>query len=1039
MQRGWRAFRPAPVPGAEDVMNVAMPKGLSRTSHGTAAAPNRAAAALLSAVALTLWCGRATAADGAEGAPPTPQASGAPAISGLDEARSLLRNGRFAESESLARRLIRDAEAEHGVSSIQTAQALDVLVEALWRGGKAEDPEAQRLGERAVAIKEAVPGPDHLEVATSLVHLGIVHSDKGDYPEAESVYRRALAIRERTLGPAHPDVAKVLNNLGVVAMHRADYTEARALFERALAVHEKAPAPDSAGIATSLANVANVLANTGDYAAAKPLLERAQAMRVSALGPEHPYVAAVLAMLAWVSWASADDARAKGLYERALAIQEKVLGPGHPACAHTLIGLAAVVEATGDFDAARPLLERALDIREKTHGSGHPHVAEILERLGHLHFALRDAPKARPLYQRALAIREEALGPQHPDVARSLDDLARMRLALGERAGALEAGLRAEEIGREHLRLTARALAEREALRYAATRPRGLDLLLTLVSQGLDATARRSAWDALIRSRALVLDEMAARHRTMAETDDAEISRLANALRSARAHLANLAVRGPGNRSPPRYRSLLDEARREKEQAERALAERSVLFRRDQERSGIGLAEVVSALPTKSALVAFARYQRLGPGAIGLPWYLAFVHIAGTPEPLVVELGPAAELDSLVSRWSVQAAQRRSGLRGSRGSEAAYRAAGGALRERLWDPLAPHLKGARRVFLVPDGSLHLVSFAALPVGEDRYLVESGPLLHYLSAERDLAALSREDRLASKSGGLLVLGAPDFDAARPLTSGASRRMGKSESHRAAGAPAIRDRGQTSACADFRSLRFDPLLASDRETREVVALWRNARARGTTKRLTGTEASEAAFKGGAPGKRVLHLATHGFFLGRSCPSALDEPRGSTGASPAGAPERAAVAGENPLLLSGLALAGANQRARAGPDAEDGILTAEEIAALDLHGVEWAVLSACETGAGELKAGEGVHGLRRAFEVAGARTVIMSLWAVGDEATRQWMKELYRGRLIDGLATAEAAAGASRGVLLRRRQRGLSTHPFYWAGFIAAGDWR
>jgi CHAT domain-containing protein len=237
------------------------------------------------------------------------------------------------------------------------------------------------------------------------------------------------------------------------------------------------------------------------------------------------------------------------------------------------------------------------------------------------------------------------------------------------------------------------------------------------------------------------------------------------------------------------------------------------------------------------------------------------------------------------------------------------------------------------------------------------------------------------------------------------------MGKSESHRAAGAPSIRDRGQTSACADFRSLRFDPLPASDRETRDVVALWQNARTRGTTDRLTAMEASEAAFKGGASGKRVVHLATHAFFLGQSCPSALDGPRGSEGAALVGLSERAAVAGENPLLLSGLALAGANQRARANPDAEDGILTAEEIAALDLRGVEWAVLSACETGAGELRAGEGVLGLRRAFQVAGARTVIMSLWAVGDEATRQWMKELYRGRLLEGLATADAAGEASR----------------------------
>jgi CHAT domain-containing protein len=148
---------------------------------------------------------------------------------------------------------------------------------------------------------------------------------------------------------------------------------------------------------------------------------------------------------------------------------------------------------------------------------------------------------------------------------------------------------------------------------------------------------------------------------------------------------------------------------------------------------------------------------------------------------------------------------------------------------------------------------------------------------------------------------------------------------------------------------------------------------------------------------------------------------------------------VAGDNPLLLSGLALAGANHRDAAGPDEEDGILTAEEIAAMDLSGVEWAVLSACDTGIGEIKAGEGVFGLRRAFQIAGARTVIMSLWSVEDESARQWMKALYEGRLLKHLDTAEAVRNASLTVLKARRSRGESTHPFHWAGFVAAGDWR
>jgi CHAT domain-containing protein len=178
----------------------------------------------------------------------------------------------------------------------------------------------------------------------------------------------------------------------------------------------------------------------------------------------------------------------------------------------------------------------------------------------------------------------------------------------------------------------------------------------------------------------------------------------------------------------------------------------------------------------------------------------------------------------------------------------------------------------------------------------------------------------------------------------------------------------------------------------------------------------------------------VATHGFFLTDAC-------------QPAGGPSTRGVGGltgerprqaENPLLLSGLALAGANRRAVA-PDEDDGILTAEEVAALDLSGVEWAVLSACDTGVGEVKAGEGVFGLRRAFQIAGARSIIMSLWSVEDQSTRAWMRALYAARFERNRSTADAVHEASAALLRDRRSKGLGTHPFYWAAFVAAGDWR
>jgi CHAT domain-containing protein len=194
-------------------------------------------------------------------------------------------------------------------------------------------------------------------------------------------------------------------------------------------------------------------------------------------------------------------------------------------------------------------------------------------------------------------------------------------------------------------------------------------------------------------------------------------------------------------------------------------------------------------------------------------------------------------------------------------------------------------------------------------------------------------------------------------------------------------------------------------------------------------------------------VVHLATHGFSLTGLCAS--PEPpslRGIAGivdddASSPG--EKVAPPAEettpDAISLSGLALAGANLRELRHADSDDGILTAEEIAGMDLSSVEWAVLSGCDTGMGEIRSREGVLGLRRAFRTAGARTVIASLWPVEDGSTREWMKALYTERLLRQRDTADSVRGASLAALSRLRAQHASTHPFFWAGFVAIGDWR
>jgi CHAT domain-containing protein len=274
--------------------------------------------------------------------------------------------------------------------------------------------------------------------------------------------------------------------------------------------------------------------------------------------------------------------------------------------------------------------------------------------------------------------------------------------------------------------------------------------------------------------------------------------------------------------------------------------------------------------------------------------------------------------------------------------------------------------------------------------------------------------------------MLALGGPAFDdvtSPSESTSAPSAAAGL----RGAATPDV----AAAPCGSLQTLRFQPLDGTLQEVKELAGLWPGSL--GLPETRIGRQAGEEAFKRDAPRYRVLHLATHGFFLDGTCLPA------SSPTTTRGVGGLAAATAGNPLLLSGLALAGANRRALARPDEDDGILTAEEVAMLDLHGVEWAVLSACDTGVGEIKAGEGVFGLRRAFQVAGARTVVMSLWSVEDQATRAWMRALYEGRFQKKLSTADAVHQASLAVLRDRRARGQSTLPFFWAAFVAAGDWR
>jgi CHAT domain-containing protein len=318
------------------------------------------------------------------------------------------------------------------------------------------------------------------------------------------------------------------------------------------------------------------------------------------------------------------------------------------------------------------------------------------------------------------------------------------------------------------------------------------------------------------------------------------------------------------------------------------------------------------------------------------------------------------------------------------------------------------------LLISPDGPLNLIPFAVLADERGRYAVERYSISN-LASGRDLLRLqvARESR-----GGPLVVAAPDFGRRSQVESSRPEKQEKDALEEEVKAESAR-----SAIKEFY---FPPLPNAGREGEALRALLPDATL------LTKGQATKAAL-GQVRSPKLLHIATHSFFLEDQQLTLAGE-RGAEALTDN--PERAlqrleqrGVRIESPLLRSGLALAGANEH----KEDDNGIMTALEVTGLNLWGTKLVVLSACDTGVGEVKNGDGVHGLRRALALAGTETQVMSLWAVSDQATRELMVSYYR-MLQQGQGRGEALRQAQLEMLKKVNRR----HPYYWASFIQSGEW-
>jgi CHAT domain-containing protein len=919
---------------------------------------------------------------------------------------------------------------------LERAQELSNQADSLSQQGRSK--EAVPLAERALAIREEVLGPENLDVAYSLNNLAALYQDTGDYARAEPLFQRALAIREKALGPEHQLVALSFNNLAGVYLATGDYTRAAPLYQRSLAKLEKALGPEDLYVATVLNNLAVLYQDTGDYARAAPLFQRALAIREKAQGPKHPEVAQSLNNLARLYHATGDYARAAPLYQRSLAINEKAYGPNHPLVAFDLNTLAGLYYDTGDYARAAPLFQRALAIREKALGPEHPDVGQSLNNLALLYHATGDYARAAPLYQRSLAIRERTLGPEHPEVAQSLNNLAVLYRDKGDYVQAISFNQRSSEVYEKNIAAILNTGSQQQKQLYLNTLSGKTFITVSLHAQDApqNADAARLALTTILRRKGRGLDAFTNQLDALRRLAAPEDKKFLDDLAAVQSQLSNLQL-GGGKLAPDARRAEVARLAAEQERLEDTISRRSAEFRAT--RQPVTLESVQSAVPTDAALVELFVYKPFNPKArivaehFGAARYVAYVVRRSQAVPQFVDLGEAVPMDAA-------AAQFRNALKSSKTPKKQVKRLARDLDARLMQPIRKLLGDTRRVLLAPDGALNLIPFEALVDENGHYLIENYSF-DYLTSGRDLLRLQVTG--LSDTGASIVAN-PQFDLTRPVVNCRTEQRAPSF---VPGAPdaKVEYRG-----TDFTRLCYPTLAGTAQEAAALVPLLRNA------KLWTQQDATEAALKS-LHRPRILHIATHGFFLPDQPQVALagnDQSRGTL--DTLGTPPPRMLQRENPLLRSGLILAGVNQRT-SGP-AEDGVLTALEAAGLDLFGTKLVVLSACETGLGDVQNGQGVYGLRRALVLAGSETQIMSLWKVSDDATQALMVAYYK-RLQAGEGRTDALRQVQMAMLrgelspakaIHSGQRETSDagekvttkdykHPYYWAAFIPSGEWR
>ncbi len=950
--------------------------------------------------------------------------------------------GKYAKAETVFKQALHIQRSVLGTSHVGYAKSLNNLAQLYDSTGQYE--RSEHLYEQALDIKRRALGETHPDYATGLSNLAMLYESIGRYDKAQPLLERALEIDKAALGDNHPAYATDLNNIAVVHESIGQYDKSESLFKQALEIDKAVLGENHPEYATGLNNLAALYKSIGRYDEAQALLEQALLIDKGSLGESHPQYARDLDNLASVYQSRGQYDKVEGLVKQALDIQGKLLGENHPDYAHSLTKLAMLYESTGQSDKSELLLKQALKIRQQRLGKGHPDYARGLNNLAALYDSKGQYDRAEPLYRQALEIQKTALGENHPDYAITLLNLAFLYQMTGKKQKSLSFIDHAMQVEQRNLDAVFEFSAEPAMRAYLESIGFSQEVLVSMAIEeesrdslpSINVAVRQAAARWILQRKAMVFDALARfQQAERLQEHDPDVAQKMVRLRELEQRLHTLALNPPKDM---KLAVLQQERKAAKAELERIEAElnrrlsRQSLSQREEE---IGVGTVQQHLPVDAVVLEFLRaniFDFKEKSWQSMRYFALVIRGGGEALLRLIDLGEAEEIDRRVKNVREQITDfaklpETAWIAQEKPEEESFQKASGELYHAIFKPaLKEAVDGVKTLYVAPDGELNQIAFESLVDETGKYLIESSRFV-YLTAGRDLLR-----RFGESGKETVVFAAPDYNLA------VKEREGQAKALVARLEPEMAPRMHRVRLRDIRGLQWGPLKGAAQEAADIHELLDQSQF-GPVEDYQGPRALEEVFLA-LRSPRILHVATHGYFL----PDQEIPPEDLENLNES--PEYGVARGlarlrgtEDPLLRSGLVFAGANLVGSPQADADkvgDGWVTAEEVSLMDLRGTELVVLSACESGLGDVRTGDGVQGLRRAFLLAGARSLIMSLYKVPDDDSRQLMRRFY-GRLKDGRSKLSALHEAQLEMIQERRKAHGAAHPFFWGSFVLLGE--